>query len=156
MKHTSYADMSCSIAQALEAIGPWWAFLIIRDAFLGIRRFSDFERSLGIAKTTLTSRLRLLVEAGVMEKVPDSAGSKYHEYQLTEKGADLLPVLVALSQWGEQWTGTTHDEAIVVVDTATGTQIPRQIIRDETGAPIPLDRLTYLPRSELAEPSSSD
>ena len=137
MKHASFAEMRCSIARTLEMIGPWWAFLILRDAFMGVRRFKDFERSLGIAKNTLASRLKLLVENGLLDKVAASDGSKYSEYQLTQKGQELFPILLAISQWGDRWAAHEDGPRFATVDTRDGAEIPPQMIMDADGAPIP-------------------
>ncbi len=103
MKRTSYADMPCPLAQALEVVGEWWSLLILREAFFGVRQFGEFERRLGIAKNVLSRRLKDLVEAGVMERKPSTEDARQVEYRLTAQGKDLLPVLIALSQWGERW-----------------------------------------------------
>lgn len=137
MKHASFADMRCSIARALEMIGPWWTFMILRDAFMGIRRFKDFERSLGIAKNTLTTRLRHLVDNGLLDKVPGADGSKYSEYQLTEKGRELFPILLAMSQWGDKWAGHEDGPLFTIIDRRDGLPLPPQVIRDRAGSPIP-------------------
>ena len=103
MRKASFADMHCSIAQSLEIIGEWWTLLIVRDAFLGVRRFEDFVERLGISRNVLTSRLDTLVEAGVIERRPyDEARGRY-DYVLTEKGRALWPVMTALRQWGDEW-----------------------------------------------------
>jgi DNA-binding HxlR family transcriptional regulator len=101
MKRTSLGKADCPVARALDAIGDWWSLLIVRDALDGIRRFGDFQKSLGIAKGILTARLRKLVDLGVLEIVPASDGSAYQEYALTKKGRDLFYVVVSLRQWGE-------------------------------------------------------
>lgn len=137
MKHASFADMHCSIARALEMIGPWWAFLILRDAFMGIRRFKEFERSLGIAKNTLSSRLKLLVDNGLLKKMPAADGSKYAEYHLTEKGKELFPILVSISQWGDKWAAHEDGPKVVIIDKRDGDPIPQQTIMDRSGKPIP-------------------
>jgi DNA-binding HxlR family transcriptional regulator len=100
MKRTSFAKDSCPVARSVEAVGDWWSLLIVRDAFLGKRRFGEFQTSLGVAKNILTARLKKLVADGVLELVPASDGSAYQEYALTGKGRGLLPVIVALGQWG--------------------------------------------------------
>ncbi|MEM1230531.1 MAG: helix-turn-helix domain-containing protein, partial [Pseudomonadota bacterium] len=87
MKHTSFEHMNCSVAQALTVLGERWALLIIRDAMFGAKRFVQFERSLGIARNVLTSRLNLLVEQGILEKRP-GAETNHPEYVLTEAGRD--------------------------------------------------------------------
>jgi DNA-binding HxlR family transcriptional regulator len=99
MRRTSFAGDACPVARAVDVVGDWWSLLIVRDAFLGPRRFGEFERGLGVAKNILTDRLRKLAAAGVLEAVPAADGSAYKEYALTEKGRGLLPVVVALGQW---------------------------------------------------------
>ena len=95
--------MNCSVAQCLEVIGEWWSMLIVRDAFLGVRRFDDFQSRLGISRNILTMRLSSLVEAGVLEKVPYQERPLRHEYRLTAKGRDLWPVLTTMREWGDRW-----------------------------------------------------
>jgi DNA-binding HxlR family transcriptional regulator len=101
MRRTSLNEADCPIARALDAAGDWWSLLIVRDALFGLRRFGEFQRSLGMAKNILTARLRDLVAAGILDVVPATDGGAYKEYVLTRKGRDLFPVLVALRQWGE-------------------------------------------------------
>jgi DNA-binding HxlR family transcriptional regulator len=93
---------SCSVAQALEIIGERWTWLIIRDAFLGVTRFIDFEQSLGIARNVLTDRLNKLVNEGIFERVRYQEHPARYEYRLTPKGSDLFTALNALRQWGDQ------------------------------------------------------
>ena len=101
VKRTSFESAECPIARSLDAIGDWWSLLIIRDALMGIRRFSEFQKNLGLAKNILTVRLRALVDHGILKTAPASDGSAYLEYVLTPKGRGVFPVLVALRQWGE-------------------------------------------------------
>lgn len=100
MKRKSLENDACPVARSLEAAGDAWSMLIVRDAFAGMKRFGEFQRSLGVAKNILTTRLRKLVALGVLEQVPAADGSAYREYVLTEKGRGLFLVLVALGQWG--------------------------------------------------------
>lgn len=118
MKRVSFDKADCPVARALDAIGDWWSLLIIRDAFDGLRRFGDFQKNLGIAKGMLATRLRKLVELGVLELVPASDGSAYQEYALTEKGRDLFHVVVSLRQWGEAHLYTRGEARSVLVDRA--------------------------------------
>jgi DNA-binding HxlR family transcriptional regulator len=104
VRRLSQAESACPVARSLDAIGGWWSLLIVQDAFRGIRRFSEFQRSLGLARNILSVRLKSLVMHDVLENVPASDGSAYREYVLTPKGQALLPVLLALRQWGEQFT----------------------------------------------------
>jgi DNA-binding HxlR family transcriptional regulator len=85
----------------LDLVGEWWTLLILRDAFQGLRRFSEFQKSLGMAKNILAARLRKLVEHGILEMRPASDGSAYQEYTLTDKGRSLRTVVEALREWGE-------------------------------------------------------
>lgn len=99
----SYEGQNCSAARALELVGERWTLLIVRDAlFRGISRFSEFQRSLGVARNVLAVRLERLVEEGLMERRA-AAGSAYDEYVLTAKGRDLQPVIIALTHWGDRW-----------------------------------------------------
>src|SRR5688500_9729593 len=101
-----YTDENCTIKGALEIVGEKWSLLVLREAFLGIRRFDDFHRTLGCARNLLSDRLAKLVDHGVLERVAyrEPGQRRRHEYLLTEKGFDLQPALVALMQWGDRWT----------------------------------------------------
>ena len=98
MRRTSLEGDLCAIARSLDVIGDWWSMLIIRDAIGGSKRFSEFQRNLGAARNILTTRLRSLVEEGILMTAPASDGSAYQEYLVTEKGMALVPALVALAQ----------------------------------------------------------
>lgn len=97
-----YEDQVCSIARTLEVIGDRWTMLVIRDAFLGVRRFDDFQRGLGVARNVLSDRLTRLCDDGVLRRRRYQQRPDRFEYQLTEKGLDLWPVLVSLLSWGDR------------------------------------------------------
>jgi DNA-binding HxlR family transcriptional regulator len=103
LKRRYEGQESCSVAKALEIIGERWTWLIIRDAFLGLTKFDEFQESLGIARNVLTDRLSRLVEEGIFERVPYHERPPRYEYRLTEKGADLFTGLNALRQWGDKY-----------------------------------------------------
>lgn len=103
MLKRDYPTQYCSVASTLEIIGERWTILILRDIFLGVRRFEDLQRNLGVARNILQTRLERLVEAGIIRKRPYSERPLRHEYRLTEKGADLWPVLVSLLKWGDRY-----------------------------------------------------
>jgi len=103
VQRTSFAELNCSVAQCLEAVGEWWSLLIVRDAFLGVTRFDDFQASLGISRNILTRRLSRLVDHGILTRVPYQDHPPRAEYRLTGKGRDLWHVLTAMRQWGDQW-----------------------------------------------------
>lgn len=96
---STYADSNCSLARALEIVGERWTLLIIRDAFYGLRRFGDFATQLGIPRAVLTSRLKALVQEGVLTRDDDGAGGV--EYRLTDKGIALWPIVRSLMNWGD-------------------------------------------------------
>ena len=133
MGRTRFTDLNCGVGQALEAVGDWWTLLIVRDAFFGVRRFADFERSLGVAKNILTARLEHLVEHGIFEKIDvGSEGSRY-EYRLTDKGEALLPVLTALREWSDEWIFGAGREPVIFQDRRTGGRIPKMRVTDGEG-----------------------
>jgi DNA-binding HxlR family transcriptional regulator len=99
-----YANQNCSIAGTLELVGERWTLLILRDAFLGTRRFDEFQRNLGIARNVLQSRLEGLVTEGILRRERYHERPERFEYRLTRKGVDLWPVLVALMKWGDTYT----------------------------------------------------
>ena len=103
MQRSSFREMNCSIGQSLEVVGEWWSLLIIRDAFMGVTRFDEFQERLGIARNVLNQRLSHLVEEGVFERVAYNEHPPRYDYVLTEQGRDLWPVVVALRQWGDRW-----------------------------------------------------
>ena len=103
MLKREYEGQNCSIARALEIVGERWTLLIIRDVFLGIRRFDELQENLGIARNVLTDRLNRLVDQGVLERVPYSQRPTRYEYRLTPKGRDLNIALSGLRQWGDKY-----------------------------------------------------
>ena len=103
MLNREYQAQNCSIARALELVGERWTLLIIRDAFLGLRRFDEFQESLGISRNVLTDRLNRLVEEGIFEAVPYGIRQDRYDYQLTRMGLDLHVALVGLRQWGDKY-----------------------------------------------------
>ncbi|MDR6670985.1 helix-turn-helix domain-containing protein [Rhizobium sp. 1399] len=124
-KRTDMGQANCGIARALQIIGDWWSLLIVRDAFKGSQRFGEFQRSLGLAKNILSSRLKKLVDDGifVIQPNPDSALS--HRYVLTPKGEQLHVVLIALWQWGEEFCFEPGELNVEMVDRPEGLPIAR-------------------------------
>jgi DNA-binding HxlR family transcriptional regulator len=100
----AFADLNCSIARPLSFLGERWAVLVLRDLFLGRRRFDEIQESLGVASNVLSQRLATLVEEGIVERRRYSEHPERFEYRLTEKGLDLQPVLLALLRWGDHYT----------------------------------------------------
>src|SRR5947208_17096798 len=104
MKLKSFAGMNCTIAQSLEVVGERWTLLVLRESFLGTRRFEDFHERLGIARNILTNRLERLVREGILERRLYRERPQRFEYRLTPKGLDLYEVILALKKWGDRWT----------------------------------------------------
>jgi DNA-binding HxlR family transcriptional regulator len=98
----TYDDQVCSIARTLEVLGERWTLLIVRDALLGLRRFDDLQKSLGVARNVLTDRLNRLVDAGVLERVPYQERPPRYEYELTTMGRELAVPLISLMHWGDR------------------------------------------------------
>ncbi|MGW1773042.1 winged helix-turn-helix transcriptional regulator [Streptomyces sp. NPDC002104] len=141
-QRTHLDDADCSIAQALDVVGDWWTLLIVRDAARGVHRFDEFQRELGMSRKVLTERLKLLVEAGVLTREPYQERPVRHAYRLTPRGRGLLPVLVALQDWGDTWilgegemTATTHEASreAVRVHALRGTRLPELSLPDRFG-----------------------
>ncbi|MFF9239476.1 winged helix-turn-helix transcriptional regulator [Streptomyces sp. NPDC014801] len=143
-RRTTLKDSTCAIAQALDVVGDWWTLLIVRDTARGVHRFDELQRELGMSRKVLTERLRLLVDTGVLARVPYQERPVRHEYRLTPRGRALLPVLVALQDWGDAWvlgdgaTSATADEASTQarrVHELLGTRVPELTLPDDTGEP---------------------
>ncbi|MEH2514269.1 DNA-binding HxlR family transcriptional regulator [Nitrobacteraceae bacterium AZCC 1564] len=133
MKRKSLQGDMCPIARALDVIGDWWSLLIVRDAMMGTRRFSAFQKNLGVAKNILTVRLRTLVAEGILEVQPAADGSAYQDYVLTPKGRGLFPVLVALRQWGEEFSFKPNEDFSKLLDRKNGRPLRKLEIRAEDG-----------------------
>ena len=112
------SDNRCAVARALDVIGDWWSLLIVREAMYGKRRFNEFQKTLGLAKNILASRLRKLVECGVLEAVAATSNASHKEYVLTGKGEKLYIVMIALYQWGSEHCFTPGEQPIALVDSA--------------------------------------
>jgi DNA-binding HxlR family transcriptional regulator len=132
-RRVSFWDAGCPVARALDVIGDWWSLLIIRDAFDGVRRFGEFQAGLGIAKGVLATRLRDLVERGVLSMEPASDGSAYRDYVLTERGRSLFLVIVALRQWGEDHLYKVDESHSLLVDAAKSEPVAHLELRSNDG-----------------------
>jgi DNA-binding HxlR family transcriptional regulator len=133
VEDASSQSSECPVARTLEVIGDRWSLMIIRDAFDGIRRFSEFQKSLGVAKNILASRLKTLVEVGVFDVRPASDGSAYKEYVLTEKGREIFPVVVSMRQWGERFLFKREETRSVLLDNEFGQFLVPIEVRSSSG-----------------------
>jgi DNA-binding HxlR family transcriptional regulator len=132
-KRTRFEKADCPVARSMDAIGDCWSMLIIRDAMLGLRRFSEFQKNLGLAKNILTVRLRALVANGILKTEPASDGSAYQEYVLTPKGRGVFPVLVALRQWSEDFAFAPGELSNILVDLKSGRRVRKLELHSEDG-----------------------
>ena len=134
---------NCPNARSLDVIGDWWSLLIVRDAFDGLTRFGEFQKSLGIAKNILSDRLRTLVVRGILELAPATDGGVRQEYRLTPMGRDLFPVMVALRQWGERHLFAEGEPHSSLIERETGLPV-RLEIHAQDGRPIGPDDTVVL------------
>jgi DNA-binding HxlR family transcriptional regulator len=132
MQHKGFDNMPCPIARSLERVGEWWSILILRDAFKGLSRFDQFQKSLGIAPNMLTRRLNTLVDSGLLERRLYSEKPPRHEYVLTPRGQDFRPVIWALVAWGNKHF-PPEGQAFVVVDAETGEQVDPVLVDSRSG-----------------------
>lgn len=138
------AALSCPLPAAVELIGEKWAFLILRGAFNGLRHFEEFQAGLGIARNILSERLSKLVSGGILERRPDPGDGRRVIYSLSPKGEDLLPVVLALRQWGEKWGyGTTP---IALADRRDGKPVRKICVLSHDGRELKVGDLTWVPR----------
>ncbi|MFF1922818.1 winged helix-turn-helix transcriptional regulator [Streptomyces sp. NPDC058221] len=141
-QRTSLADADCAIAQALDVVGDWWTLLIVRDAARGVHRFDALQQELGMSRKVLAERLRLLVDAGVLSREPYQERPARYEYRLTPRGRALLPVLIALQDWGDAWvtgdgstmaTAQESSQEAARVHALVGTRVPELSLPAHTG-----------------------
>jgi DNA-binding HxlR family transcriptional regulator len=135
MQHKDFSALQCPIARGLERVGEWWSILILRDAFLGMTRFDQFQKSLGIAPNMLTRRLNTLVESGLLERRQYCERPTRHEYVLTERGRDFRMVLWAMVAWGNKHFAP-EGASMLIVDAVTGEPAEPLLIDKRSGRPL--------------------
>jgi DNA-binding HxlR family transcriptional regulator len=135
MQRKSFGNMQCPIARTLERVGEWWSILILRDAFQGLKRFDEFEKSLGIAPNMLTRRLDALVKSGLLERCQYSARPPRYEYVLTDLGRDFRPVLWSLLAFGNRHFAP-EGQSVVIVNGETGAPAEPMLVDRLSGKPL--------------------
>jgi DNA-binding HxlR family transcriptional regulator len=135
MQHKSFGNMQCPIARSLERVGEWWSILILRDAFYGLTRFDEFQKSLDIAPSMLTRRLNTLVESGLLERRRYSEKPPRDEYVLTQVGHDFRPVMWSLIGWGNRHFAP-EGTSVQLVDRATGAVADPVVFDGISGRPL--------------------
>jgi DNA-binding HxlR family transcriptional regulator len=152
--HTSHIDrfkeaaLSCPIPAAVELIGEKWAFLILRGAFNGLHHFEEFQAGLGIARNILSDRLSKMVAGGILERSLDPADKRRVIYSLTAKGEGLLPVVLALRQWGEEWGYGKMD--IVLADRRDLMPVRKLCVQAHDGRELRLGEMTWIDREGVS------
>jgi DNA-binding HxlR family transcriptional regulator len=142
MKRTPFADWPCSIARAVDLLGDWWTPLVLRECFYGVRRFDDFQRSLGIGRNILTQRLTRLVDEGLLERRQYHDRPVRHEYVLTDKGRDFFPVIAALVRWGDRWLAGEEGPPVVLQHRPCGHDLKAEVVCSQCGEPVRLREVT--------------
>src|ERR1700754_4569411 len=144
MQRTSLEDTSCPVARALACVGEWWSLLILRDAFQGLTRFEDFRESLGISSNILARRLQHLTRNEIFERRLYQRKPARYEYVLTGKGRDLLPLLLVLYRWGNDYQAP-EGIAAELVDRATGRRLRPLVVDGRSKTEIPLANVAFKP-----------
>jgi DNA-binding HxlR family transcriptional regulator len=138
------AALSCPLPAAVDLIGDKWAFLILRGALNGLQHFEEFQAGLGIARNILSDRLSKLVGGGILERQPDPADGRRVIYSLTPKGEGLLPVVLALRQWGEEWGYGSMK--VVLADRRDNRPVRKMCVLSHDGRELKLQDLTWVER----------
>jgi len=146
MRWRSVGETNCSIARTLSVIGERWTMLILRDAFLGRRRFDDFQRNTGIARNILSTRLRALVHDGILERDAAADDRARIEYRLTKKGLDLYPVLVAMLRWGDAWLAGEKGPPVTLVHRRCGAHATPTMVCPNCGEEVSAREMIAIPR----------
>ena len=141
----TYDNQICSIARALEIVGERWSLLIVRDAFLGLRRFEEFQASLGVARNVPTERLNRLVDAGILERVRYQARPTRYEYRPTGKGRELGTAVIALMQWGDHHLAGEAGSPRLVEHADCGGRVVAQLACEECGDAVGRDGVALKP-----------
>jgi DNA-binding HxlR family transcriptional regulator len=140
------AALHCPLPGAVELIGEKWAFLILRGALNGLHHFEEFQAGLGIARNILSDRLGKLVAGGILGRTPDPSDKRKVIYALTDKGEALLPVVLALRQWGEEWC--CGPAPVVLADRLKGRPVRKICVLSDDGRELRLDDLMWVPRED--------
>lgn len=136
MRRTRFDRAPCPIARTTDLIGDWWTPIVLREAFLGCRRFEEFQTRLGLSRATLTERLDRLVRERLLERVAYQERPVRHEYRLTPKGRAFFDVLAAMWRWGEDWLFDARGAPVTLVDRDSGADVHPSVVDAATGRPL--------------------
>jgi DNA-binding HxlR family transcriptional regulator len=136
MQRTSFDEMACSLARSLDVAGEWWTPLIVRDVWMGVRRFDEIQHNLGISRKVLADRLETLVDEGVVERRPYQERPLRHEYVLTPKGRELMEAFFTLIGWGDRWEADAAGPPMLLRHRSCGETVHPQITCSSCGEPL--------------------
>ncbi len=152
MRRTRFDDAPCPIARTADLIGDWWTPMVMREAFLGRRRFDEFQQALALSRGVLAQRLARLVDEGLLARRLYQERPPRHEYVLTEKGRAFYPVLAAMWRWGSDWLWQDGEHPpIELYDKETGRAVRPRVVDERTGVPIDVRQVRVGPRRRRAE-----
>ena len=153
MQRTQFGEMACSIARTLDVVGEPWSPLIVRNIYIGVSRFDELQRSLGVSRKVLAERLRWLTEHGVLEKRAYSTRPPRYEYALTAKGLELFEVLMVMVRWGDQWLAGEAGPPVLYRHHACGRISHVELRCSECGDPMRATDIDVLPGPGSAVPA---
>jgi DNA-binding HxlR family transcriptional regulator len=149
----TYGQDNCSVAATLDVVGERWTLLVLREAFLGVRRFDQMQQDLGIARNILAARLQKLVGHGILERCQYQERPPRHEYRLTQKGLDLYPAIVSLMQWGDRYLAG-GDPPVKLVHKACGEHTEPRLACSHCGEPLGARDVRAEPAREVLRKSA--
>jgi DNA-binding HxlR family transcriptional regulator len=152
MKRTTLSGHPCSIARTLDVAGEWWTPLILRDVAYGVQRFGAIQEDLGVSANVLSDRLETLVAEGILRRTVYQQRPERHEYQLTDKGAELIPALLALMQWGDRWTWPGERGPVRVSHEQCGHDVRVEVRCPHCEREVAKGELRARPRGGVVEP----
>lgn len=145
MTRTSLSQHNCSLARASDILGDKWVLLILRDAFYGQRSFAAFKKRLGVTQSVLSQRLAMLCEHELLRREQASQDVERYDYRLTDKGQALFPVLVALTQWGDEWMSGPGCEPVLIVEKANGRPVAKIQVQNRLGESLTVRDVAFAP-----------
>ncbi|MEQ9518241.1 MAG: helix-turn-helix domain-containing protein [Parvibaculum sp.] len=153
MRWDELGSETCSVARTLSVIGDRWTLMILRDCFMGVRRFEAFEASLGITRHVLSDRLQKLVSEDVLRKEPYGEAPVRYQYRLTEKGFDLYPVIMSIVYWGDSHQADARGAPIIHHHKTCGHQMHGTLVCSECGEPLDARSVEALPGPGFTRPA---